>query len=332
MPEIAEVHLNTDHILKPFLLRKQLIEVKLVSGKLSRNHPTGYTNFSQTLPQLITFIGNRGKFTYMKCSNGWSIGIQLGMTGRFTLDDTIKYNHLELIICDDDNININKTTTIFYNDPRNFGNWYFWSPNSLELDHRLNKLGIDFLLEQDLSLDEVVKLFRTKNHWNITKALMSQEILAGVGNWIKAESLYMTQINPYALISNLSDQNIFDLYRSCVYWARYAYMDLSQGFSDGMKYSIFQEKMKIYRKDKCPLGYNVIHDQNTSDRRTTHWVKEVQVLGLEKSTTNKSESTSTSQSLLNYSSSTANRIKLNKVNKINKIKLPLHLKLKNIDR
>ena len=46
---------------------------------------------------------------------------------------------------------------------------------------------------------------RQHNNKNITKALMDQSIFAGIGNYIKAESLWLSKINPLKDVKQISD-------------------------------------------------------------------------------------------------------------------------------
>ena len=112
--------------------------------------------------------------------------------------------------------------SIYYHDIRRFGSWTFTNDVKV-LNTKLAKLGKDPLavLVEDLddptqsraavkSLNsgsdasicistnasnnkfedkDIIAAFRIMNHQNICKALMSQELIAGVGSYIKAETL-----------------------------------------------------------------------------------------------------------------------------------------------
>jgi len=272
MPEISEVHLNTDLVLRKEILRRTVVDINILSGKYLKKKPLNFNKFKEDLPALVTYIGNRGKFVWIKFNNGWYIGLGFGMTGRFSINPETKHHRIELIL--------DNGQTVYYTDPRNFGNWNFWNDKQ-NLDKKLSELGVDILLEHDLTKEEVVSLFRQKNDWEITKSLMSQKILAGVGNYLKAEGLYEAKIYPYAKVSDLTDTRLYILYKSLVRWAKYAYIVQAKNANaihEG-SYQDFRSKMNIYSKDTDPLGNTITRSTNTKDGRTTHWVKEVQTIG-----------------------------------------------------
>lgn len=273
MPEIAEVHLNSDLILKPNLLGQSLKQIDILSGKYANKKPPHFNQFVSQLPSKIVNIGNRGKFIWLELSNGWNVGIGFGMTGRFTLDDERNHNRIRL--------ENDQGDEIYYNDMRNFGNWYFWNGRT-ELNKKLKTLGLDFLLQPKATRKEINDLFKTRKkflNWDISKALMSQEILAGVGNYLRAEGLYQTKIYPYAKVKDLSDQVLHQLYKNLVKIAQQAYRIQKSNFLENAPYEDFQQYMKIYNKKHDPDGNPVTR---TAGTRTTWWVKSVQTIGTEK--------------------------------------------------
>lgn len=270
MPEIAEVALNVELFLVENLEGQSLHEIEILSGKYTKKPPANFIEFNQSLPSKVTTINTKGKFIYLILENGWSIGMGYGMTGRFTCDVNMKNNRLVLF---------GGHEILYYNDSRNFGNFFFWPPESDGLDKKLKELGPDLLQNQNLTLEEVTQLFRKYNKWEVTKAIMSQKILAGGGNYIKAEALYLSKINPYAKIESLNDQELYSLYQSMVHWAKLAYNHQRQNIINELPYQLFQDQMAIYNKTHDPNGNPVIKCSDTADKRTTHWVKEVQTIG-----------------------------------------------------
>lgn len=270
MPEIAEVHLNTDFILRPILEKQSICQIKILSGKYLKKKPANFDKFNQSLPAKVTDVCNRGKFIYLKLDNGWSIGIGFGMTGRMITDEPDHSHHRIEILHSTPGVQL------FYNDMRNFGNFNFYLPGSDDLEKKLEKLGIDLLQEPEASKTRVVERFRRKPNWDISKALLSQEILAGVGNYVRAEALYDAKIWPYAKIKDLTDQNLYQIYQSAVKVSQTAYEIQAKYFLDGIPYQEYQKFMKIYNSDRDPEGNKV---ERSADTRTTWWVPKVQTIG-----------------------------------------------------
>lgn len=278
MPEIAEIHLNTDLILRPFLRgSKDLTKITILSGKYKTKKPTNFDTFSKSLPSNVSNINNRGKFTYITLENGWIIGIGFGMTGRFLVDkvdsaDGKDVDHLRIEIENSDG------EKIWYQDSRNFGNWYFWKGVE-ELEKKLKTLGIDLIDDDKVSKSKIVTAFRKYDHFDISKVLMEQKVLAGVGNYMRAEILYAEKIYPWAKISKLSDDNLYDIYREAVKLAKLSYKTQEKDFLSGAPYDSFQSDMKVYQKTVDSLGNKVTQTKNKTTDRTTHWVSSIQTIG-----------------------------------------------------
>ena len=134
---------------------------------------------------------------------------------------------------------------------------------------------------------EIITLFRKYNHQNICKALMGQEMIAGVGAYIRAEVLYEAKIHPLAQISNIPDTALVVLYNAIRNIASEAYKDGGASLytytgMNGDK-SNFKETLKVYGQEKDPLGNAVAHisDKNSPDKRSIFWVPAVQTIGIE---------------------------------------------------
>jgi formamidopyrimidine-DNA glycosylase len=112
---------------------------------------------------------------------------------------------------------------------------------------------------------------------------MDQSIISGVGNYIKAECLWYSRINPHALVKDLTDENLDVLQKAILYVINKSYAE--QGASIKDYYSFDNESgsavdgFVVYGKAKDYNGHNVIKE-TTLDKRTTHWVKERQVIGV----------------------------------------------------
>jgi len=266
MPEISEVRLNSD-ILKKYLKHDKLLDVNIISGKYMKKKPLNYAKFISDLPAKIISINTRGKFIWIELDNAWIVGIGFGMTGRFSMHKGLSNTRVV--------IKGSSGVPIYYVDARNFGNWNFWHGKS-ELNKKLNDLGHDVITESNLSKKTIVDAFRKYDHWNVSKVLLSQKVLAGPGNYIRAESLYDAKIYPYAKISDLSDANLYKLYKSVVKIAKHAYLEQKSNFDKDIPYEKYQDKMKVYRKTHDPRGNKVTRGDDT---RTTWWVPNIQVIG-----------------------------------------------------
>lgn len=281
MPEGPEIKLNWD-LLNRLLAGKELVGLEFLSGKYVDKSSkfekvlVGHRALVRELPLKVVDVGRRGKFIWWEMENGMVVGISFGMSGRFSQDGEAKHQRVEVDVRVEGD-GVGGGEPFYYVDARNFGSWQFWKDDS-ELKKKLDDLGFDILDDDNLKKEEVVTLFRKYDRQEITQALMSQKVLAGVGNYIKAEALYRAKIWPYAKVSELSDSELWDLYRAAVEVAKASY-ETQKDWIEWRAYTDYQEYMEIYNAKEDRQGREVVRVTDTKDKRTTWWVPEVQVRG-----------------------------------------------------
>ena len=108
---------------------------------------------------------------------------------------------------------------------------------------------------------------------------MNQSIVAGIGNYIKSDSLWLAKINPHRVISSISDGELAILNRSIKKVIKESY---ASGGSTLNSYSgLKKEKLDpsrrrlVYMQNLDPNEKEVIKEE-TADKRSTFWVPEVQ--------------------------------------------------------
>lgn len=104
-------------------------------------------------------------------------------------------------------------------DARNFGT--FKVVGRKEVERKLMELGFD-LLHDDVDLDVLTeKLRRFAKKKTIAEALLDQRVIAGVGNYIRADAMYKARIDPRVPATDLTLQQLKDLADSCrsIAWA-----------------------------------------------------------------------------------------------------------------
>lgn len=301
MPEIAEVNIITGNV-RNFLLGNTLTSVDLLQdsyGKKCKN----FQLLQSHLPLRVIGVQTKGKFSWIELENGHSLSYGLGMTGNIRIEPTpeylkiynsgkpikkqdtaesyLKHALLQLNYQKDDGTKDH----FYYHDMRRFGNWVYMTNSELQM--KLKKLGSD-PIHEELTPPEVIARFRRYDHKNICTVLMNQEgPLSGVGNYIKAEVLYASQVSPHAIINKLTDTDLLNIYSEVRDIAMnalkaggatlYTYTGLSGDQTE------FKQELKIYKKKTDPLGncVEVIQDKKSPDRRTTHWVPAIQIHGTE---------------------------------------------------
>ncbi len=241
---------------------KTLNSIEIMSGRYIKKPPTGIEVFNNHLPMSIVGAGTHGKFIYWILGEELSIWSTLGMTGSWSSDPT-KHSRVKFILNDG---------PVYYNDQRNFGTLKFVR-GKFQLIEKLKAMGPDMLAE-DISDADFFKSLRAKPNWEITKAIMDQSIIAGVGNYIKSDSLWLAGISPKRTVASLTDQELSALNRSIKHIMRESFQS---GGATIRTYKSFNgeegdysRRFLVYNQSVDPDGNEVIKE-STQDGRSTYW-------------------------------------------------------------
>jgi formamidopyrimidine-DNA glycosylase len=89
-------------------------------------------------------------------------------------------------------------------------------------------------------------LIERYRNWDISKLLMDQGKIAGIGNYLKAEILYDSKVAPDSLVGNIPEEYVERLWNSIMELPRhYFILQLTTRFKYGLK---------VYNKNKDPFG------------------------------------------------------------------------------
>ena len=265
MPEAPEVKLFVDKIKKEYSL-KVVEKIEVLSGRYLNKPIIGLENIRD---KTLISCKCKGKFIWFDFGET-IIFNTLGMTGSWNSSKT-KHSRIKVHFKDDNKL--------YYNDIRNFGTFHL--KTRVELKQKLQSLGPD-MLSCPPNVNDFISRLRKKDNKNICEVLMNQKIVSGIGNYIKAESLWYSRINPHSFVKDLTDENLETLYKAVLFVINKSYKE--QGASIQSYYTFDGNKgtavsgFVVYGKNKDYHGYNVLKEQ-TLDKRTTHWVKERQTVG-----------------------------------------------------
>jgi DNA-formamidopyrimidine glycosylase len=256
----------------------------------------GLDEISAEFPLTVNSVNVKGKYCWIDLGNNWFIGITFGMSGgiyyepteevlseyqeqtgkQVTMEEYMEHFHIK--------VTVDTGKCFYFGDARRFGSWTL-SKDRKVLQKKLNKLGHDMLTHDPITDEEFIAAFRKYNTKNICKVLMDQEAVSGVGNYIKAEVLYACRINPWALVSDLDDQSLKELHVAVRDVALKAYKGhgatLYTYTGTRKEKGSFQNLLKVYGKPLDPHNHRVIviPDKKAPDKRTTHYVKQIQTIG-----------------------------------------------------
>lgn len=265
MPEGPEVKLTTEYLSS--VLENQIItRWVFLPGQYIKTPPAGFEDFEVHLPMIIEDVKCKGKMIYFSCFNEFNqffILHSMRMTGSW-VDEEDEYCRWY--------IELDNGKKIWFRDPRCLATLHF-TRNEDTLQGTLKKLGPDIFTEE-FSLENWRRLLCDHKNKNITAFLMDQNIISGIGNYIKAEVLYSAKISPLRKVSSLTDAEAEKLYEAIRIIPRLSYMNKGlsiRDYRDNHGHRGYQEfHLKIYNK---PHAKKI----KTADGRTTHYDPDIQV-------------------------------------------------------
>lgn len=286
MPEGVEVRISAE-LIKPLVVGKQVRRVAVgensrYAGKL----PKGLAEFQDSFwdqSGAINIINEckivdvqvRGKFMYWTFSNGWYMFSTFGMTGQWSPEAG---NHVcfEMKLVDYPGMD---RSEVYFNDPRHFGTLQFTN-NKDDLRDKLNDLGWDPLNQgmAEIWTNYVAGVCSKKNK-PIGQLLMDQGIFAGVGNYIRAEALYLAKISPWRQANLMKKEEVVTLCQALADVMNESYshqgatiLTYKDAYGAEGKYS---SCFKVYGQATDPLGNPIIKEE-TPEGRTIHWCPTIQ--------------------------------------------------------
>lgn len=259
IPECPEVRLTVD-FLKSRLENNIIKEWVFTGGKYTDDYPEGYAEFDIALPLKVIEVNCKGKFIYFKLQDNedtkYFILHSLMMTGRWQSihDEYCKWF-----------VELEDKSLLWFRDTRALGVLRFTSDESI-LENKLTNLGPD-IMGIDFKLPNFIKLCEKYSTRNICSFLMDQTIIAGCGNYIKAEVLYYAKISPLRKTGSMSKKEIEKLYQGLYIIPRISYNN--KGLNYNGKKGYYENKLKIYGKDFA-------EKTKTPDGRNTYWNPKIQ--------------------------------------------------------
>ncbi len=279
MPEVIEVRKYTDFI-KKHLENSVLLDINILKGRYKTHGPWAhYDRLKASLPAQLIDVDSKGKFMYMQLSVGLWIAVTLGLSGgwfylpagakegtmlhgldvyepqpsragrgvstsviqKYERDVVSKY-----IQAASNNINVafifDKGTLYFY-DQLSFGTISVMTSEE-QLVAKLATLGPD-IMAPETTFEEFAAGIRRQASKDIGTALVNQKYIAGIGNYLRADALWLSKISPFRKVKDLTDQELSSLFYNCrlMIWGLY---NRAEGI-----------RLKIIKKtDKMPQDYD----------------------------------------------------------------------------
>jgi formamidopyrimidine-DNA glycosylase len=289
MPEGVEVKISSE-LIKPLLVGKYVGKVYVgSSGRYASKDPDGLEDFNKSFRTMtdgmcivdplvvVNDVNTKGKFMYWSFDNDWYLFSTFGMTGQWS---PVEGKHVCLKFRMHDKDTKGEMTWMHFNDPRHFGTIKFVKGRQALLE-KLNELGWD-PLKEGMNETWINYVFGTCTRQSkpIGELLMDQSIFAGVGNYIRAEALYLAKISPWRPANLMKKDEMLSLCQALVDVMNDSYnhqgatiLTYKDAYGAEGKYS---SCFKVYGQKTDPLG-NAIKKETTPEGRAIHWCPAIQV-------------------------------------------------------
>jgi formamidopyrimidine-DNA glycosylase len=298
MPEVVEIRRYADFIRK-HMKDKTIKDITILNGRYKKHGPfEGYNYLKKADNLSIIDVKSKGKLLYMILNNNTYLMVTLGLSGGFVYNprDTNKYIFPNLVEY------LNEATVKEYQDKSlqhlnikfsiREGDLYFFDTLSYgtiklaktieELTNKLNRLGPDIM-----DLDTTVEIFsnRIKKYKNkkIGIVLMDQKVVSGIGNYLRADCLWLAKISPFRLAKDLDDHEIERIYQAgrVLTWGEY---DRDKAIRLGILRKSdklpkdYGREFFVYFEEEDIYGNKVTKEElyEGSQKRFIYWVKKIQ--------------------------------------------------------
>ena len=210
MPELPEVETVLRGI-SPILEGNQIDYAQVNRPDLRRPFPN---NLAKRLKnRRINFLHRRSKYILIDLSEGETLIMHLGMSGRIMISQKVAgtFHHNTSLSHKHDHfiLHLKDNHQLTFNDPRRFGVIDLLKTENLELSGMLSQIGPE-PLSNSFNEAYFVSTMRLKKT-NIKSALLDQRVVAGLGNIYVCEALFRAGISPKRQALRISHKKLSSL-------------------------------------------------------------------------------------------------------------------------
>lgn len=195
MPELPEVQTVINN-LKPLVIGHTITKVDIFYPKMILNDSHEFIN--RLINLKFINIRRRGKYILFDLSNNESLISHLRMEGKYSVlennADLPAHSHVVFWL--------ENGSKIVYHDTRKFGRMHLVKTNQVADTKEIKKLGWE-PFDPQFTPEVFLNLLHTR-HGKIKVALLSQDLVVGLGNIYVDEVLYYAHIHPKSNPSHLT--------------------------------------------------------------------------------------------------------------------------------
>lgn len=252
MPELPEVEVICRGI-RPFLVGRT-VEAIYHNGKHLRNEvPILAMHEALTYNQIVA-IERRAKYLLLHFETSALLIIHFGMTGNLGIfspsSPVAKHDHMRFLL--------DNETELRYNDTRRFGSMHFISPEEqIDIERDFFKTTGPEPFADTFSGRYLQKLARAKSQ-PIKAFIMTNRIVAGIGNIYANESLFCAGIRPSRKVNNISIKSwnrlVVEIRKVLAHAISCGGSTISDFVNASQERGYFQMNFKVYDKNGEPCS------------------------------------------------------------------------------
>lgn len=218
----------------------------------------------------ITDSGCKGKLLWLvvkstKDDKKYFMHIHYGITGWLSFEKPESYIKFEFVL---EELGKKNKINLYMEDKRRFSKIVIY--NEGQHNKIISKLGID-IFEKNFTFDNFKSVIDSKDTM-VAPLLLKQEIFCGIGNYIKNECMYMTNLKAKIKTSELNEEQIKLLYSNILF---VAYSNLVEMLKDSKIYK-YLDKLKMTHmpsKLEVPYDYRIYGREKTADGKKVFKIK-----------------------------------------------------------
>lgn len=259
MVELIETVLNKEYLKDTleFNVIEDWIFDKCYLSKMNNIHRNWdeYNNFRKKLPLMIEDIQSKNNVIYITLfdENEYYYVIIYSCSSTSKKWQKIKDKDCKsYILCNNEKI--------WFKDPE-YNSLFKFTKSEEELNNILNNYSPD-ILSPFFTYKYWCSLIKDNMNSNITSFLTNDNIISGICDFIKSESLYKSKISPYRSVKSLSNDEISQLYKSLIIIPRVLYNRMN---TKNQNFSYENEDEEKYRD----IWKSSVYDKSSSKKSTT---------------------------------------------------------------
>ena len=147
---------------------------------------------------------------------------------------------------------------MYFKDQIHYGT--FSVINTNQLPKKLSTLGIDVNNREEFTWEAFKVRARRNGKNTLPVFLMKQNVLCGIGNYLKAEIIYHARASVSSPLNDYNDEQLRRVYDAC--------------YKIPYECTFGRRHLHVYNRSRDRVG-NKVYTVKTLDKRTTHWVPAV---------------------------------------------------------